>query len=152
MYILESLAFHAIFFMDSFIFETCMYTFSFDKTYIYLEAYLVFEVLMISGISVELNCPISMYIFLTWFLHSTSFCLPMIFVSWESFVLYRLWVSIIVYLACFHGICICLYSILEGFRTSFQNYFKTSFVIIQLVEFSNMLKYFQIIFLKTPTF
>ena len=39
MYILESLAFMQNFIMDSFMFEICMYTFSFDKAYIYLEAY-----------------------------------------------------------------------------------------------------------------
>ena len=43
------------------------------------------------------------------------------------------------------------YSLLEGFRTSFQNYHKTSCVILHLVEFSIMLKLFSNLFLKTPT-
>ena len=43
------------------------------------------------------------------------------------------------------------YSLLEGFRTSFEDYHKTSCVILHLVEFSIMLKLFSNLFLKIPT-
>ena len=43
------------------------------------------------------------------------------------------------------------YSLLEGFRTSFQNYHKTSCVILHMVEFSIILKLLSNLFLKTPT-
>ena len=43
MSILESLTFTQYFFVDSFMFGICMYTFIFDKTYIYLETCLVFD-------------------------------------------------------------------------------------------------------------
>ena len=43
------------------------------------------------------------------------------------------------------------YSLLEGFRTSFQDYHKTSYVILHLEEFSIMLNLFSNLFLKTPS-
>ena len=52
--------------------------------------------------------------------------------------------------SCFMDIFL-VYSFLEGFRTSFQDYHKTSCVFFILVEFSIMLKLFSNLFLKTPT-
>ena len=52
------------------------------------------------------------------------------------------WVSIIVYLAFYHKIYLCFIYMLEGFFTSFQNYHKTSFVILQFGSvFHTMLKW-----------
>jgi len=73
-------------------------------------------------------------------LHS-HLCLLMTLFHEHIFESYGFWMSIIVYLVCYHEIYLYFYSLLEGFRTSFQDYHKTSFVILQYGSvFQTMLK------------
>ena len=44
------------------------------------------------------------------------------------------------------------YYLLEGFQTNLENYFKLVHYSLCGSDFQTMLKYFQIIFLKAPTF
>ena len=72
--------------------------------------------------------------------HSHYFLLMTLFHE-HIFALYRFRVSTLVYLVCYHEIYLYFYSLLEGFRTSFQDYHKTSFVILQYGSvFQTMLK------------
>jgi len=97
------------------------------------------------------------YCLFPWLCFSHNFCTLTLFdvFSWLCFHKYYMcyinfecW-----YLCDFHIFIdiVLFYSLLEGFRTSFQDYHKTSCVILLLVEFSIMLKLFSNLFLKTPT-
>ena len=108
--------------------------------------------MFIKEFHIELN---SLFPWLCW-LHDS--CTHIILVyswflfSWVSYVLYRLWVSIIVWLTCLWNIYL-FYSLLEGLRTSFQDYHK---ICCGFLHFGRVFNYtkiiFKFIFLKTPSF
>ena len=128
MYTLESIAFMQNSIMDSFMFRICMYNFSFDKTYIYLEVYLILMNILVLIKNnfydfhifwwFELYCPIFMNVLLTWFLYTHFYvyswlCFMSTFLSFIDFE-WQLLCDIHV-----SWIYIYFYFLLEEFRTSF---------------------------------
>ena len=82
--------------------------------------------MFIKKFHIELNC---LFPWFHWlydsYTHIILVCSCFLF-SWVLYMLYRLWVSIVVWRRCFSWNRFMFYSLLEGFHTSFQNYPKTN--------------------------